>query len=75
MNITKLDSTVFSSLISLQELDLSKNYIKDFPWAVVDLPKLKVLHFCSPYFTAERKNEVMMELEKRGKKLQINWCD
>lgn len=75
MNITKLDASVFSSLDSLRELDLSNNYIREFPWAVIDLHKLTKLHFCNPFFKGEKQKEIMDELKRRGKKVEIKWCD
>lgn len=74
MNITKLDGSVFSPLQSLEELDLSENDINDFPWAIVDLPKLKTLHFCNPSFTGEKQKEINAELLRRKKNLMIKWC-
>lgn len=75
MNITKLDASVFSSLISLRELDLSNNYIREFPWAVIDLPKIEILHFCNPLFKGVKQKEILDELSRRGKKIEIKWCD
>jgi Leucine-rich repeat (LRR) protein len=74
MNITKLDGNVFSSLVSLKELDLSNNYINEFPWAVIELPKLEILHFCNPLFKGEKQKEILDELKRRGKKIEIKWC-
>jgi hypothetical protein len=74
MNITKLDSSVFSTLQSLEELDLSDNNITEFPWAVIDLPKLKILHFCNPNFTLEKLREIKSELLRRKNNVTVKWC-
>lgn len=72
MYITKLDGTVFSPLVSLKELDLSKNPLSDFPLPLLDLPKLQVLHICS---SKEKQAEINAEIIKRGSSLQIKWCE
>ena len=72
MNITKLDGSVFSSLTSLKELDLSHNYITQFPWEIVDLPNLKILHICA---RKDKQKEITDELQRRKKSLDIRWCE